>query len=188
MCWIVYLGIITQCQYTPFKHANRRRILQRPFKISGTHGLHIYLFSISSSSSVQDSFSHIEGKFNDGDFNLRSTYMYILQRVQTQARRLNYGTTLGQGMHSLHFSCPDIFSDLTLYVGRQTMVFTECKLKFSPLFYQFIKQNRLRPGTAWCNTWIVSNQTVQTLIKWSVTQHFICVFSDFQTIRYGFPF
>ena len=27
-----------------------------------------------------------------------STYMYILQRVQTQARRLNYGTTLGQGI------------------------------------------------------------------------------------------
>ena len=77
-----------------------------------------------------------------------STYMYILQRVQTQARRLNYGTTLGQGMHSLHFSCPDIFSGPTLYVGRQTMVFTECKLMFSPLFYQLIKQNILRPGIA----------------------------------------
>ena len=121
-----------------------------PSKFSGTQGLHIYLFSISSSSSVQDSFSRIEGESNDGDFNLRiNVYVHLAKSADPgQAPQLGYGTTLGQGMHSLHFSCPDIFSGPTLYVGRQTMVFTECKLKFSPLFYQFIKQNRLRPGTA----------------------------------------
>ena len=70
MCRTVYLGIFTQCQYIPFKHANRRRILQRPIKIQwDTRSAH--LFSISSSSSVQDSFSYIEREFNDGDFNLR---------------------------------------------------------------------------------------------------------------------
>ena len=188
MCRIVYLGIFTQCQYIPFKHANRRRILQRPIKIQwDTRSAHI---------SIQHFFFQFcAGLILALKENLtmvilicESTYMYILQRVQTQARRLNYGTTLGQGVHSLHFSCPDIFSGPTLNVGRQTMVFTECKLRFSPLFYQFIKQKRLRPGTAWCNTWIVSNQTVQTLIKWSVTRHFMCVFSDYQTTRYGFPF
>ena len=116
-----------------------------PSKFSGTQGLHIYLFSISSSSSVQDSFSHIEGESNDGDFNLRiNVYVHLAKSADPgQARRLDYGTTLGQGMpHSLHFSCPDIFSGPTLYVERQTMVFTECKLKFSPLFYQFIKQKQ----------------------------------------------
>ena len=113
-----------------------------PSKFSETHGLQIYLFNISSSSSVQDTFSHIEGEYNDGDFNLRiNVYVHLAKSVAY------YGTTLGQGMHSLHFSCPDLFSGPTLYVGRQTMVFTECKLKFSPLFYQFIKQNRLRPGS-----------------------------------------
>ena len=156
-----------------------------PSKFSGTQGLHIFLFSISSSSSVQDSFSHIEGESNDGDFNLRiNVYVHLAKSVDPgQAPQLRYNVGPGYALFAFLLSRYILRS-----VGRQTMVFTECKLKFSPLFYQFIKQNRLRPGTAWCNTWIVSNQTVQTLIKWSVTRHIICVFSDYQTTRYGFPF
>ena len=119
-----------------------------PSKFSGTQGLHIYLFSISSSSSVQDSFSHIEGEPNDGDFNLRiNVYVHLAKSADPgQAPQLRYN--VGPGYALFAFLLSDIFSGPTLYVGRQTMVFTECKLKFSPLFYQFIKQNRLRSGTA----------------------------------------
>ena len=136
MCRIVYLGIFTQCQYIPFKHANRRR-----HQNSVGHKVCTYIYSAFLLPVLCRTHSRIlKENLTMVILICESTYMYILQRVQTQARRLNYATTLGQGMHSLHFSCPDIFSGPTLYVGRQSMVFTECKHKFSPLFYQFIKK------------------------------------------------
>ena len=107
-----------------------------------------------------------EGEFNDGDFILRiNVYVHLAKSADPgQAPQLRYNVGPGYSLFAFLLSWYILRSD-AIYVGRQTMVFTECKLKFSPLFYQFIKQNRLRPGTARCNTWIVSNQTVQTLIK-----------------------
>ena len=42
MCRIVYLGIFTQCQYIPFKHANRHRI---PHQKSVGHTVCTYIYS-----------------------------------------------------------------------------------------------------------------------------------------------
>ena len=166
MCRIVYLGIFTQCQYIPFTHANRRRILQRPIKIQwDTRSVYIFIqhFFFQFCAGLILAY---EGEFNDGDFILRiNVYVHLAKSADPgQAPQLRYNVGPGYSLFAFLLSWYILRSD-AICVGRQTMVFTECKLKFSPLFYQFIKQNRLRPGTARCNTWIVSNQTVQTLIK-----------------------
>ena len=122
---------------------------------------------------MQDSFSHIAGKFNDDDFNLHINVCtsckkcrprpgasitirrwakvctlcisrYILMKLAFCEQKKNRSDAKRRAPdHGLHW--------------MQTRVF--------PIILSIYKQNRLRLGTAWCNTWIVSNQTVQTLIK-----------------------
>ena len=77
-----------------------------PSKFSGTHGLHVYLFNISSSSSVQDSFSHIEGEFNDGDFNLRiNVYVHLAKSADPgQAPQLRYNVGPGYALFAFLLS------------------------------------------------------------------------------------
>ena len=118
MCRIVYLGIFTQCQYIPYTHANRRRILQRPIKIQwDTRSVYIFIQHFFFQFCAGLILAYMKENLTMVILFCESTYMYILQRVQTQARRPNCGTTLGQGIHSLHFSCPSIFSGPTLYTS-----------------------------------------------------------------------
>ena len=117
-----------------------------PSNFSGTHGLHVYLFSISSSSSVQDSFSHTEGEYNDDDINL---HINVCTSCKECRPRPGASITVRRWARVciLCISPVPIYSHEngilrivksgpTLYAGRQTMVFTEC----NPLFYQFINK------------------------------------------------
>ena len=156
------------------------------------HTICTYIYS----AFLLDSFSHIEG---DLHINVCTSWKECRPRPGASIKVRRWATA--QGTHFLQFTGHDIIRKKAFWeqwkqARRQTMVFTVCKLKPPPHHY-FInlyrwwsscEQNRLRTGTAWCNTWIVSNQTVQTLIKWSVMRHFIWDFSDYQTTRYGFPF
>ena len=118
-----------------------------PSNFSGTHGLHVYLFSISSSSSLQDSFSHIEGKFNDADFNL---HIKVCTSCKECRPRPDLIYSHENGILRTAKTGP------TLYIGRQTMVFTECKLKFFPIILSIYK-------------------TKQTQTRHRMMQHLDCV-------------
>ena len=122
-----------------------------PSNFNGTRDLHVYKFSISSSSSVQDSFSHIEGKFNDDDFNLHINVCTSCKKCRPRPgasitiRRWAKVCTLCISLVPIYSHEIGILRTVktgpTLNVGRQTMVFTECKLEFFPIFFfQFINK------------------------------------------------